>query len=131
MGSSETRERAQQVFGKLQHMFESLKHNDLRPNTGAHNKLIKAWMKSGKLEAPQKTEDLLNEMMNKYKNGDQVVKPNDKTWVQVLKAHGEQPSVDSVEKLQSIARNGSIVPSHERKDYQPNTRRYNYSHQDY
>jgi hypothetical protein len=119
-------ERAQQVYGQLQERFESFKSSDLRPNTGAYNKLIKAWMKSGKPEAPQKAEDLLYEMMNKYKNGDKAVKPNKKTWVQVLKAYGEQPSVESVEKmtelLQEMARWFRIMGD---EDCQPDTRCYN------
>ena len=119
-------ERAEQVFESLKERYESMKGDDIRPNTGAYNKLIKAWMKSGKPEAPKKAEALLNEMVEMYNDGNEAIKPNRKTWVQVMKAFGGQNDVESVEKiaelLQKLARWYRILGD---EDCRPDTLCYN------
>jgi len=118
-------ERAQRVFEKLKERYEMTKSDDVCPNTGAYNKLIKAWMKSGKPGAPQKAEALLNEMMEQYNDGNEAVKPNRKTWVQVMNAYGGQGTVESVEKITELLQKMARWFRMGDKDCQPDTQCYN------
>lgn len=118
--------RAEQVFEKLKERYESIKSEDIRPNTGAYNKLIKAWMKSGSRKAPQKAEALLKEMMSLYNDdGNEFVKPNRKTWVQVMKTYGEVHTVESVEKITELLQQMARWFRMGHEECQPDTQCYN------
>jgi DNA-binding FadR family transcriptional regulator len=117
--------RAEQVFEQLQTRYQRIKSDNVRPNTGAYNKLIKSWMKSGTSVAGEKAEALLRDMLKKYNDGDEAVKPNRKTWVQVMKAYAERRDVESIEKIQDLLRDMARMYRMGDKEYRPDTQCYN------
>lgn len=96
--------KAEQILERLEERFESTQSVDVQPHTGAYNKLIKAWMKSGLPVGPEKAESVLKKMLSDYfENGIQAVKPNQKTWVQVMRAYSQQRrNLQSVEKIKEL-----------------------------
>lgn len=116
-------EKAEQVLDRLNQKFEKTGDERFRPDTNAYNKLIKAYMKSGNAE---KSEEILNNMIQKAEDGEEHIKPNQKSFVQVMRAYGirhDEGSVDKVRELFQLC--STKYRSTGDESFEPNTLIYN------
>jgi len=89
----------------LHHMFKLYKtemYPKLKPTTGIFNAVVNSWAQSKDDLAPARCEQILNWMVDLYKNGDNDVKPDSYTWNTVMHAHIQSGKKESMLKVQSF-----------------------------
>lgn len=90
----------------------------LRPNVFTFSSVMNAWVKSGRVEAPQKVEQLLEDMkLLHLENPDWEVAPNNITYSTAIDAWAKVGRVDKVEEL--------LREMHEEENLRPNINAFN------
>eukprot|EP00547_Thalassionema_nitzschioides_P000377 CAMPEP_0194201678 /NCGR_PEP_ID=MMETSP0156-20130528/1889_1 /TAXON_ID=33649 /ORGANISM="Thalassionema nitzschioides, Strain L26-B" /LENGTH=546 /DNA_ID=CAMNT_0038926945 /DNA_START=81 /DNA_END=1721 /DNA_ORIENTATION=- len=82
--------KAELLMERLQNRCEKTADPELQPDTAVYNKLIVAWVKSDSLDKSQQAERILNYMIEQYKNGNSLLVPNQKSFIQVMRCYGYQ-----------------------------------------
>jgi hypothetical protein len=80
---------------------------NLQPNTEIYNKLIKAY---GKIEGDaEQAEAILEQMIDDYKDGQDHKRPNQKSWVHVLRAYASRKYFESLTAKQQQQRKEEVT----------------------
>ena len=111
-------DKAQEVFDRIG------EHSELQPNTYIYNKLIRAYGMSGDAA---KAESILEELMRASEgDDDSIVRPNQKTWVHVLRAYASpQYKEIGVEKIQDLLRRMAKGYRQGHEDWKPSVEAWN------
>ena len=122
-------QKAKAVFDRLQEQYLATGNDKIKPNTGVYNKLIKAWMKSDDPSAPSHAESALRIMLEEYQSGNEVVRPNTKSFAQVMNCYARfvsktEPN-EHVEKVQELVALMENLHSSGLSDLMPDTRIFN------
>jgi pentatricopeptide repeat protein len=118
-------DKVRELFDELQQSSDS----DLRPNTYLYNKLIKSYgMQGDATEA----ESVLEEMIKASEDDKESdIRPNQKTWVHVLRAHANTREAEKKDPQMAVDKIQSVLGRMERgfqkgeKDWKPGTQAYN------
>lgn len=73
--SNQGAQEAEFVFQDLQDKYAATGDKRIRPNRQCYTTLMNAWAKSGCPDAPQKTTEIFNQILDMYENGDERMKP--------------------------------------------------------
>mmetsp|Transcript_32790 Transcript_32790/g.49426 ORF Transcript_32790/g.49426 Transcript_32790/m.49426 type:complete len:545 (+) Transcript_32790:136-1770(+) len=95
--------KAKAILDRLHKRFEQVEDAELQPDTAAYNKLIVAWVKSDSIDKSQQAESILNYMIEQYENGNSLLTPNQKSFIQVMRCYAYQDkSKEGFEKVREI-----------------------------
>ena len=106
---------AEDTFGWL--LQNATEHPELRPNVFTFSSLMNTWVKSGKREAPERVEELLEHMHElEIEEPDWNVSPNQVTYVTAIDCWAHLGRIDRVEEL---LKEMHIEYSHGNEDLKP------------
>lgn len=88
-------ERAEAIFRGLQKQYAATKDENVRPCSHCYATVMNSWAKSGSPSAPEKTQQLFDEMMEKFESGDERLRPGAVAYVALLTAWSRSSRPDS------------------------------------
>jgi pentatricopeptide repeat protein len=95
-------ERTLEVFNRMRQMYESGNNTQAKPNYVSYVTLIDAIVKAGGPGAAQRSEDVLLDMVERYKAGDGDVKPTSWITTTVIDAWGKSGVRNAGEKAEAL-----------------------------
>ena len=95
-------DKVKEILLRAETRYQQTQDDAVKPNRLMYNRLIKAWMKSGREDAAQQAESILQFLTNEYEKGNEELMPDSKSFIQVMRCFRNRQDETSVDKVTSL-----------------------------
>eukprot|EP00529_Nitzschia_sp_RCC80_P009744 CAMPEP_0113451840 /NCGR_PEP_ID=MMETSP0014_2-20120614/6542_1 /TAXON_ID=2857 /ORGANISM="Nitzschia sp." /LENGTH=767 /DNA_ID=CAMNT_0000343201 /DNA_START=314 /DNA_END=2614 /DNA_ORIENTATION=+ /assembly_acc=CAM_ASM_000159 len=122
---SDAGEIAEQILDKMEAAYASGENPTAKPNTFTYVATIEAYANSGADGSPQKTEDMLERMIERYQSGDPDVRPNARCFNAAINSYAKSDLPDAAQHAEFIFNRMDALYMAGLEEAKPNSFNYN------
>jgi hypothetical protein len=118
-------EAAERILDRMEASYASGENPSAKPNTYTYVAAIEAHANSGIDGAPQKTEEMLERMIERYQSGDPDVRPNARCFNAAINAYAKSDLPDAAQQAEYILNRMDALYMAGLEEAKPNSFNYN------